>query len=234
MAVWSRTKNKIQRSIETTVRSSRKGLAILTHEERFTIFAAINEALIDISLERGIDVPKTLMSNTIVDTVANQNYVDLAAAVVSVVDETVRIESEDQILSPMSIGDFYAIDPGEDITASFPTRYAIDTNGSGAVRLLLRDTPDSVKTIALKVESMPDEDSVSTLPGWYHGMLRSLATAIALEALSLPLGTHQLRYEERLKNIRAKQRGRTGPQHIQLRERYTRPVAPELRISGNI
>lgn len=216
------------------MRTARKGQAVITHEERFTIFGAINEALIDISLERGIDVPKTTMSNTTVDTVANQGYVDLDSAVVSVVDGTLRIESEGQLLSPMSIEDFYAIDPGEDATSPFPTRYAIDTDGSGAVRLLLRDTPDSVKTIALKVESMPDEDDVGALPGWYHGMLRSLATSIALEALSLPIGSHQLRYEERLRNIRDKQRGRTGPQHIQVREQGVQNVAPELRIGGGI
>jgi len=234
MAVWDRTKNELQRHIETTVRSARKGVAVITAEDRFSIFGAINEALIDISLERGIDVPKTVTSDTTVDTVADQAYVDLAAAVVNVVDETVRIVAEDQILSPMSISEFYALDPGEDITASFPTRYAIDTNGSGVMRLLLRDTPNSVKTIALKVESMPDEDSISSLPGWYHGMLRSLATSIALESLGLPIGTHQQRYKERLKNIREKQRGRTGPQHIQLRQRTVRPAAPELRISGDI
>jgi len=234
MAIWERTKNELQRHIETTVRSMRGNVAIITAEERFTIFGAINEALIDISLERGIDVPKTVMSDTTADTVANQGYVDLDAEVIQVIDGTVRIESEGQILSPMSISDYYALDTKENITAPFPTRYAIDTNGSGAIRLLLRDTPDSVKTIDLKVESMPDEDEVGALPGWYHGLLRSLATAIALENLGLSGLVHQARYEERLKNVREKQRGRSGPQHIQLRERAVRPVAPELRISGDV
>jgi hypothetical protein len=234
MAVWDRTKAELQRHIETSVRSARGNVAIITAEDRFSIFGAINEAIIDMSLERGIDIPKPILSDTSVDTVANQNYVDLAAGVIQVMDGTVRIEAEDQILSPMSISAFYAIDPGEDVTASFPTRYAIDTNGSGNMRLLLRDTPDSVKTIDFKAQTMPDEDSISSFPGWYHGMLRSLATSIALESLGLPVGTHQQRYNERLKNIREKQRGRDGPEHLQLRERTARPVAPELRISGSI
>jgi hypothetical protein len=232
MAVWSRTKAELQEQIESTVRGARRGVAIITVQDRRAIWASINEALVDISLERGIDVPKAIMSDTTVDTVADQAYVDLGAAVINVVDGTVRIIAEDCILTPMSISEFYAIDPGEDTTASFPTRYAIDTDGSGTTRLLLRDTPDSVKTINLKVESMPDEDSVSSLPGWYHGMLRSLATAITLEALNLPVGNHQARYNERLKNIRDKQRGRTGPQHIQVQRRPKRRVHPELRISG--
>lgn len=232
MAVWSLTKNKAQRIIESTVRGARRGLAIITNEDRFAIFAAINEALIDISLERGIDVPKTIMSDTTVATVASQNYVDLDSAVIQVVDGTVRIISEDTILTPMTIGDFYRIDPGEDISSSYPTRYAIDTDGSGTMRLLLRDTPDAVYTIDLKVETMPDEDAISSLPGWYHGMLRSLATDIALGALSLPTGHHRALYNERLKNITEKQRGRSGPQHVQVREKFVRPRHPELRISG--
>ncbi len=234
MSVWSRSKAELQRSIETTVRSARKGVAIITADDRFSVFGAINEALIDISLERGIDVPKPILSNTTVDTVANQNYVDLGDGVIQVMDGTVRIMAEDQMLSPMSIAAFYGVDPGEDVTASFPTRYAIDTNGSGVMRLLLRDTPDSVKTIAFKAQTMPDEDDVGALPGWYHGMLRSLATSIALESLGLPVGTHQQRYGERLKNIREVQRGRDGPQHLQLRQGGMRSVASELRISGSI
>ena len=161
MAVWSLTKNSMQRMIESAVRGARRGIAIITNEDRFTIFAAINEALIDISLERGIDVPKTVMSDTTVVTVANQAYVDLSDTVVNVVDGTVRIISEDTILTQMDITEFYALDPGEDITSSYPTRYAIDTDGSGTMRLLLRDTPDAVYTINLKVESMPDEDTIS-------------------------------------------------------------------------
>jgi hypothetical protein len=234
MAVWSLTKNKAQRIIESTVRGARRGLAVITNEDRFAIFAAINEALIDISLERSIDVPKTVMSDTTVDTVASQNYVDLDSAVVNVVDGTVRIIAEGVILRPISISAFYALDPRENISSSWPTVYAIDTDGSGTMRLLLRDTPGAVYTINLKVESMPDEDAISDLPGWYHGMLRSLATAIALETLGLPVGNHQARYNERLKNIREKQRGRSGPQHLQVRPirdtRYRRH--PELRIRG--
>jgi len=234
MALWSLTKAKLQEHIETTVRGANRGLAIITVQQRRVIWSAINEALIDISLERSIDTPKTVMSDATVDTVANQAYVDLDDEVINVVDGTVRIIAEDCILTPMSIGDFYALDPGEDISSSYPTLYAIDTDGSGTMRLLLRDTPDAVYTINLKVQSMPDEDEVGALPDWYHGMLRSLATAIALEALSLPVGNHQARYQERLKNIISKQRGHSGPMHLNIRQRPTGYRHPEQRIGGGI
>jgi hypothetical protein len=240
MAVWSRTKNDLQRSIEGTVRAMRGNVALISAEDRFAIFGAINEALIDFSLERSIDVPKTIMSDTTIATVAGQAYVDLDSAVVNVIDGTVRIVAEKHILTYFSGGitDFYRFDPGEDIESTYPSYYAIDTDGSGTMRMLLRSTPNAVYTINLKVESMPDEVSTNltdVLPGWYHGMLRSLATAIALESLGLDGRVHQGRFEERLKNIREKQRGRSGPAHVQLREnRGTSYVAPELRISGSI
>ena len=110
----------------------------------------------------------------------------------------------------------------------------MDTDGSGTMRMLLRGIPDAVYTIALKVESIPDEDGISTFPGWYHPALRSLSTAIALENLGLDGRADQGRYAERLKNIREKMRGRSGPIHIQMQQRASRPIADELRISGGI
>jgi len=235
MAVWSRTKNSLQRSIEVKVRALR-GRALVTGDERFIIFGAINEAIIDLSIERGLDAPKVITTDTTVDTVADQNYVDLGSSVVQVIDGTVRIVAEDIILSYFTggISDFYRFDPGEDFSSTFPTYYAMDTDGSGTMRMLLRGIPDAVYTIALKVESIPDEDSISTFPGWYHPALRSLSTAIALENLGLDGRADQGRYAERLKNIREKMRGRSGPIHIQMQQRASRPIADELRISGGI
>lgn len=232
MAVWTLDKNGIQRSIEAKIIALR-GRALITANERFAIFGAINEAIIDISLERGLDAPKVITSDTTVDTVANQNYVDLASTAIQVVDGTVRIVAEKQILSPFEGGldSFYQSDPGEDNSSSFPTWYAMDTNGSGTLRMRLRNTPNAVYTISLKVESIPDENSISTFPGWYHPALRSLSTAIALENLGLNGSADQARYNDRIAAIREKMRGRSGPQHIQMRERAVRPRAPELRAT---
>lgn len=235
MAVWTLTKSELQRSIETKVRALR-GRASVTAEERFVIFGAINEAIIDLSIERGLDAPKVITTDTTVATVASQNYVDLDSSVIQVVDGTVRIISEQIILRYFkgAISDFYRFDPGEDFSSTFPSYYAMDTDGSGTMRMLLRSTPDAIYTISLKVESLPDEDSISTFPGWYHPALRSLSTAIALENVGLDGRADQGRYQERLKNIREKMRGRSGPFHIPMRQRVVRPVAAELRIRGSI
>ena len=227
MGVWTRTKAQLQRLIENKIRRL-SGSVIMTADDRFAIFSAINTALIDISIERGFDILKVITSDTTATTVANQNYVDLDGAVINVIDGSVRIIAENQILSPMSLSDFYAIDPGEDST-HLPSRYAIDHNGSGAIRLLLRDTPNRAYTISLKVESIPNEDSVSTLAGWMHGLLWSLAASIALEALGYDAGPDWNRYQERLKNVREKQRGRSGPFHLPSRGSTAQYRHPELR-----
>lgn len=227
MALWSRTKTELQRLIENKARRL-SGTVILTADDRFAIFSAINASLIDISIERGFDILKVITSDTTVSTVAGQNYVDLSAAIVNVIDGSLRIIAEDQILSPMSLSAFYAIDPGEDVS-HLPSFYAIDTNGSGGYRLLLRDTPDAVYTIDLKVESIPDEDSVSTLPGWMHGLLWSLSASVALEALGFDGGQDWGRYQERLKNVREKQRGRSGPSYLPSSKAQARSYDPERR-----
>ena len=100
--------------------------------------------------------------------------------------------------------------------------------------MLLRPIPDGVYTIAMKVEKVPDEDSISTFPGWYHPALRSLSSALALEGLGLDGRADQGRYNDRLKNIREKMRGHSGPIHIPIQQRRARPVADELRIRGSI
>ena len=222
----------MQRMIETSVRTARGQRAEMTGNDRFVIRNCINEALVDFTLDRGIDVPKTSMIDTTATIVADQAYVDLDSNVVQVVDRTVRITSEGQILTYFNggLGDFYRYDPRENFTASFPDHYAIDTNESGAIRLRLRPTPSQASTLSLKVEAMVDEDDVGDFPGWYHGALRCLATAIVSEALNVPgAGVHQTRYEDRYRNIRQKQRGRSGPSHLQMRGGGTRLRSPQAR-----
>lgn len=233
MAVWSILKNDIQRRIEAKVRSMR-GRAQITGDEKFCIFESINEAIIDISIERKLaDVPKPILSHTTETTTADTNYIDLDASYIRVIDGTVRIVAHDIILSRFSGGvkDFYRFDPGEDISSTYPCWYCLDNNGSGAIRMYLRNIPDAVYTINLDVEAIPDEDSISTFPGWYHPMLRSLATSIALENLNLDFTADQLRFEVRLKNVRDTQLGHDGPMHIQRRTTSTKYVAPELRAT---
>lgn len=235
MAIWSRTIAELKRHIGVTVRSVRNR-AEITAEEWLSINAAINEAAIDICIERGLDTPKIILSSDTETLTAGTAYVDLDSDILAILDGTVKIESESIILTRFTgdLAAFYAYDPGETTSNGVPQNYAIDTDGSGNMRLQFRPIPDSAYTVAFRCERLPAEDTVSSIPGWWHGALRSLATAISLEALGLPIGTHQSRYEDRMKNIRDKNRGDDSARYVQIDLGYSTPVPPELRINGSI
>lgn len=227
MATWSLSKAGILRQIEMLVRRM-TGQSVLTSIESTTISNAFNEAIVDISSERSITGSPFLRTDTTVTTTASQNYTDMSAGIVTVVHDTVRIAAEDQMLERIELSDFYALDPGEDATG-LPSFYTIDYSGT-AMRILWRVTPDAAYTVGMNVITIPDEDSISSFPGWMHGMLRALATALSLENLGLNSVIHRTQYEEKLRNARELQRGYTGPVHIAMRAPAASPYrASELR-----
>jgi hypothetical protein len=227
MATWSLTKAEIQRQIETLIRRL-TGKTTLTSLEVKTVEDSINEAIIDVSTERSVKVPQYLTTDTTATMTADQNYTDLSTGVVSVVDGSVRIAAEDRLLTRIDYEDFIGIDPGEDVTG-LPSYYSTFHTGT-TLRMLWRCTPDSAYVAGLSVVTIPDEDSISSIPQWMHPLVRSLANALSLEYLGLPSAVYRAQYEERLKNMRQLQKGFTGPEH--LRRRNARPsgyVASELR-----
>ncbi len=185
MAKYSLTISELKERIKVIVRRL-SGATILTRQQIIAIGDAINEAIIDLSTERATDI-KVITTDTTVTTTANQNYVDLASGVIGVSSGTVRIIAERVILSRIDLDQFYALDVEETATG-VPTVYAIDSSGTAdVIRMRLRDIPDSVYTINMTVSTIPDEDSISTISSYVHGMLASLSASIALESLGFPI-----------------------------------------------
>lgn len=214
MAKYSLTISELRERIKVIVRRL-SGVTILSRQQIIAIGDAINEAIIDLSTERATDI-KVITTDTTVTTTASQNYVDLASGVIGVSSGTVRIISERVILSRIDLDQFYALDVEETATG-VPTVYAIDSSGTAdVIRMRLRDIPNSAYTINMTVSTIPDEDSISTISSYVHGMLASLSTSIALESLGFPIeaAPYQRRYDERLKNFVSQQRGDSGPVHI--------------------
>jgi hypothetical protein len=54
---------------------------------------------------------------------------------------------------------------------------------------------------------------------------------MSLEALGMDGSIMQGRYEEKYKNIREQQRGRSGPEHVQMRQRLPRSTSPQNRAT---
>lgn len=214
MAKYSLTISELRERIKVIVRRL-SGSLTLTRQQVITINDSMNEAIIDMSTERATDI-KVVTSDVTVTTTANQNYVDLASGVIGVTNGTVRIIAERVILSRIDLDQFYGIDVQEDSTG-VPSVYAIDSSGTAdVIRMRLRDIPNTAYTINMTVSTIPDDDSISTMSSYMHGMLASLSTSIALESLGFPIeaAPYQRRYEERLKNFVSQQRGDGGPVHI--------------------
>lgn len=228
MSTWSITKANIINTIENLVRRFSK-TEQLGYRDYHVINDAINGCLVSMSIDRGGDVLKCITDDVTVTTTAGTNYVDLEANVINVVDGTVRIAAEGYILSRINVDDFYALDTKEESTGK-PTCYAIDYSGS-ATRLLLRSIPDATYTIALKVEEIPDLDSVSTLPGWMHDTLIDGCIYKALHRLGFinESMSYRAAFEDSMKNVRDKQRGSSGAIYMRRRQSAHRRIPSELR-----
>ena len=229
MVKYSLTISELRERIKVIVRRL-SNATILTRQQLIAIGDAINEAIIDLSTERATDI-KVVTTDVTVTTTANQNYVDLASGVIGVSSGTVRIISERVILSRIDLDQFYALDVEETATG-VPTVYAIDSSGTAdVIRMRLRDIPDSAYTVNMTVSTIPDDDSISTMSSYMHGMLASLATSIALESLGFPIEAipYQNRYEERLKNYVSQQKGDSGPIHIRRQSQGARLRDPQSR-----
>ena len=231
MAKYSLTISELRERIKVVFRRL-SGATILMRNQVITINDSINEAIIDLSTERAADI-KVVTTDTTVATVANQNYVDLASGVIGVANGTVRIISERVFLERIDLDQFYALDVQE-ISTGVPSVYAIDSSGTAdVIRMRLRDIPDTVYTINMTVSTIPDEDSISTMSSYTHGMLASLATSIALESLGYPIEAipYQNRYDERLKNYVSQQRGDSGPVHVKKQRQTLGQFDPQSRAN---
>jgi len=210
--MWSTTKAKIQQRIEGMV-SRRTGESTLSYVDKLIVSDAINTAMVELCTQTGLGLNHPRLVDITASTTAGTNYVDLSTDVLCIIEGTVRIEAEDSRLASMSLADFYAIDPGEDSQGT-PTLYSLGYSGT-TPRLFLRDIPDAVYTIALTTKKIVDEDSISSFPGWFHPMIKSLATAQAFGDLNLDPTFHYGQYRKQLQDVKDTLEGDMGPRHIQ-------------------
>lgn len=213
IAIWSQTVAKVKTKIVALVRNL-SGKSTINYEQRQIVSDAINEAMQDICLDRGVSRWRFLTSAVTADTTASTAYVDLTENVYNVVSGTVRIEAENVILLPASLEYIYQADPNRDYEGC-PEYYAFDASDDAeTMRLVFRPIPDAVYTVAFVAETIIDEDGISSFPAWMHGMLIDLATSIALRRLGLgDPDFYERKYKKRKQNAKASQ-GHDGPMYI--------------------
>jgi hypothetical protein len=223
MAIWSQTHAKIKIKIEVLAR--RLSGQNLTYDERQIVSDAINEALQQICVDRGVSRWRFLQTADTEDTTASTAYVDLDENIYNVISGTVRIASEDKTLEVASIEHIYSTDPDQD-DESCPDYYAFDNSTDPeTIRLIFKPIPDAVYTISFIAESIVDEDAVTSFPAWMHGMVIDLATSIALRRLALGDPEYYYRKYRERRNDAKESQGHDGPQYIN-RVNYPPPDLP--------
>lgn len=184
MAVWNHTLAELKEHIENFYMDASDN-DIVTYHEATIINDAINQALIDISLDFGLRRFSFLKEDTTVATVAGQAYVDLITNITGVESGTVIIASEDVTLDVMNLDYIKSVDPDLSET-DVPRMYAFDKGTTADLfRLQLWPVPDSTYSISFVAKKVIDEDGVSEVPQWFHPALEDKSKAIALRNLRL-------------------------------------------------
>jgi len=230
VALWALTKAEVVNGIEVILRRL-SGRETPTYYEKRVIENAFNTAIVDICLDAGVSRWRFIQADETVDLTGGTRYADLDADIFNVISDTVRITSEDVNLYPNTLEFIYSTDPDGD-EEGLPRWYALDSSTDPeTIRMVFKPIPDAAYTVSFVAETIPDEDSISSLPSWMHGLLKDKATENALRDLgyanaSIPFN---LSYRQRKQDNKASQ-GMDTPQHI----RRVTNVRPSQGIESRI
>lgn len=229
MSAWTSTTDKILNTIAYLFTRATQRLTT-TLQERQIITDAINEALVQVVVSRGVARWRFATQETSVQAAGGSREVLLPANTLTVISGTVKIASQQTLLYKTSLECIEAADPAQE-QEGLPVFYALDsTSDPNTPRLLLAPIPDQDYTLDLRVESLFDSDATAAFPSWLHGPITDLATAIAMRRLGF--GTpelYQRAYEDGELNASHKT-GDDGPQHIQRNRQAIYPRGLEHRI----
>ena len=203
-----------------------------TYLERGIIENSVNEALQQICMERGT-AWNFLRTSATLTTVADQAYVDLASDVFNVVAGSVRLPAEETRLSWTTLEGIRNINPGNDETGQ-PFFYAFISSGDpDYMRLQLYPIPDAVFTIHLDVDTLVAEDTNTSLPSWFVGLITDLATSVAMRRLGFGNPTiYQGHFENTLQNLRDVESG-DGAIMVTKTNPYYVPYQIQRRAKGS-
>lgn len=217
------TAEAIKQEIEVLVRNV-TGRKSLTAGECDIVSSSIVDAYQIVLLEYGIDNFRFNNSSITVDTVSGQNYVDLDEYAFKVINGSVRIASQEALLTLIDDIAIYQLDPDLSQTG-LPTQYAyIASDDPDVVRLLLWPIPDGVYTVSLNVLVYPT-DAITEFPTSLMSAIKNKAKSIAVVGLGLSqlkIGFGAL-YEEVIEKVKDGFEY-DGPRHIARRRLVSRPL----------
>ena len=210
------TVNDIKTEMEILYRNV-TGRTQLTAGDTDIVYSAIVDSFQLVLLEYGVSTFKFHQLSLEVDTVADQNYIELDDYIFRVMGNTVRIPAEESMLGLVDEIAVYNSDPKLDKTG-IPYMYAYTgPSDPNAIRLLLWPIPDKVYTINMQVLKYPT-DTITEFPVYLASAIKNKAKSLACLGLGLP----QLQpgfdraYEEIIAKVKDGYDG-DEPKHVQRR-----------------
>lgn len=192
------------------------GMAGLNAEEVDIVRASIIDAYQLVLLEYGMEDFRFHTELLEVNTVADQNYIDLDKYVFRVDQGTVLIKSEGQNLNLINEREVYAQDP-EVNTTGVPTGYAYaSSDDPDTVRLILWPIPEKVYTVQMRVYKYPS-DTMTEFPTALASAIRHKTKALSclnLGSLAHLEGSFERMYESIITKIKDSYTD-NGPKHVQ-------------------
>lgn len=214
MSVWTSTYDKILNSISFLYqRASAKEQ--VSFQERQIIGDAVNEALVQVLVSRGVDRWNFNLSHQTATLTGGSREVTLPQGTLSVLSGTVRIPSEKITLYPTNLECVLGSDPSNEVDG-IPIFYAFDsTTDPNNPKLLVAPVPNRDFDLSFSVERLTDKDATSSFPVYLHGPVTDLATAIAMRRLGFGNPSlYEAAYRDGEMNANNKL-GDDGPMHIQ-------------------
>jgi len=225
---WQSTYTKILNSVTYLFQQS-AGKEQPTFMERQIIGDAVNEALLQVLVSRGVDRWNFNVSHTTATCTAGSRELTLPDGTLTVMNGSVRIPSEKQSLFLTNLECIFQSDNADEDNG-IPLFYAFDsTSDPDTPQLVLAPIPDADYVVEFAVEKLCSADTVEEFPSYLHGPITDLATAITMRRLGFgnPL-LYEEAYREGEMNANNKL-GDDGPMHIN-RATYYRQTGIQHRI----
>jgi hypothetical protein len=174
----------IKRNIKVLVRRL-SGHPAISHDENDVIVEAINRASYEIATEYGVPRLRTMTVHTSVTTAASTEYADLSGNYSRILQDTVRIESEETQLQSATLEYIVQYNLNPDAATGTPLYYALDSDSTNedVIRLRFAPIPDDAYTVDFVAVVMPTDESFSLYPDWVEPALSDKAHAFALRDL---------------------------------------------------
>lgn len=225
------TVNDIKSETEALFQSA-TGKRSLSASQMDIVYSSIVDSFQLVLMEYGVERFRFQEEDDTLTTTSGTAYVDLDEYVYHIKGGTVRIPSQNQMLSLIDERDIFRRDPNLEETG-VPTHYYYDTSDDpNIIRMALWPTPDAAYSISLVTLKFP-ADTITEFPVVLNMAIKSKAKELACIGLGMASYSAQFRgiYEEAIAKVKDGYEN-DGPRHVgrRISAQAGRPIWSESRI----